>query len=206
MVKRDFSTNATDLATALPRMLPRLWRFALYLVGAPEDAERLVENTCSQVLQVTSSARGPDDKLATALAIMCSIWLFDADVVRTPHRRLDESRELAPAARTSSATGVADTNIRLDDIVESVDALSDGERLIVLLVEVEGFCCDKVASMLHLPVKIVLARLAAARLSIGRRIVRSNASMPAHIDMESEKRFMGDAIGPTTASNSVQQC
>jgi DNA-directed RNA polymerase specialized sigma24 family protein len=42
---------AEELAQALPRLLPRLWRFALRLARDRDDAEDLVQRACVRTLE-----------------------------------------------------------------------------------------------------------------------------------------------------------
>jgi RNA polymerase sigma-70 factor (ECF subfamily) len=56
-------------------------------------------------------------------------------------------------------------------IVDAVHALPEAQRLVMMLVAVEGLSYREAAEVLEIPVGTVMSRLARARMTLGRRFI-----------------------------------
>ena len=64
-----------ELSTALPALLPRLWRFALRLAGDRHDAEDLVQRACIRALERRHQLQPGTATLSWMFSIVHSVWL-----------------------------------------------------------------------------------------------------------------------------------
>ena len=60
-------------------------------------------------------------------------------------------------------------------IVASVEALPEAQRLVMMLVAVEGMSYREAANVLDIPIGTVMSRLARARLAIGEKFLTQGA-------------------------------
>ena len=156
-----------DLARALPRLLPRLWRFALRLARDSHDAEDLVQRACVRALERRQQLQPGSSTLSWLFAIVHSVWLNEVRA-RKIHRRgrIQWTDELAETVPDLSASD-PETSVLYHQIVAAVERLPDAQRTVMLLVAVEGMSYREAASVLEVPIGTVMSRLARARLTIG---------------------------------------
>ena len=64
-----------------------------------------------------------------------------------------------------------ETRLEFDEVVAAVEALPEGQRLVVQLVCVNGFSYSETASILGVAIGTVMSRLARARISIGEQFL-----------------------------------
>ncbi|MDR6208093.1 RNA polymerase sigma factor [Paraburkholderia graminis] len=131
----------TDLPRAMTDLLPRLWRFALRLTGDCHDAEGLVQRACVRALERQHRWQPGTSQQIRQRAIM------------------EWSDEVAVTVATPIAIDPeADALHR--QVIAAVDALSETQRTVMLLVAIEGFSYREAASVLDIPIGRVMSRLA----------------------------------------------
>lgn len=158
------------LAPHLTALLPKLWRFALRLTRHDEDAQDLVQRTCVRALERQHQWRPDTHPLSWLYAILHSIWMNELASRRL--RRVDslsrgddeEDIELADAAATDP-----ETSMFYRQVVAAVGALPDAQRVVMLLVAIEGLSYREASDVLGVPIGTVMSRLSRARLTIGER-------------------------------------
>ena len=64
-----------------------------------------------------------------------------------------------------------ETRLELHDVINAVEELPEGQRLVMQLVCANGFSYAETAAILDVPVGTVMSRLARARLSIGEKFL-----------------------------------
>lgn len=162
------------LAEHLVSMLPRLWRFALRLTKHKEDAEDLVQRTCVRALERQHQWDAQTNPLPWLYSIMYSVWMNEL-----------ESRRLR---RVESLTVDGEEDVEIIDrnsidpeaaafyrqVVVAVESLPDAQRVVMLVVAVEGFSYREASDVLQVPIGTVMSRLSRARSLIGERFSRSN--------------------------------
>lgn len=173
------------LQRELPRLLPRLWRFALRLTRDRSDAEDLVQLCCVRALERRLQWRG-GSLPSWLFSIMHSIWLNEVRS-RQRHRSctgewIDEQAELC--VDEQAVDPVLHTLYR--QVVQAVDALSPEHREVMLLVGVEGLSYKEAAAVLGIPIGTVMSRLARARLKVGSSFV--DARVAGRATAESPRR------------------
>jgi RNA polymerase sigma-70 factor (ECF subfamily) len=152
------STTGSDLPSLLPALLPRLWAFALRISGDRHDAEDLVQRACVRALERAHQLQPGTSALSWMFAIVHSTWINE---LRARSRRNRSSTEwdddmletiADPAMRTPEENAIN------NQIVSAVGRLPEAQRLVMLLVAVEG---------LEVPIGTVMSRLSRARQTIG---------------------------------------
>jgi len=161
------STTGSDLPSLLPAMLPRLWAFALRISGDRHDAEDLVQRACVRALERAHQLQPGTSALSWMFAIVHSTWINE---LRARSRRNRSSTEwddemletvADPAARTPEENAIN------NQIVNAVAQLPEAQRVVMLLVAVEGLSYVEAAQVLDVPIGTVMSRLSRARQTIG---------------------------------------
>ncbi len=125
---------------------------------SPHDAEDIVQTTFIR------AARGAAAFTSTNGSVRS--WLFGiaAHVVRERRRSLARlARALLRSDVGPLASGTSWRDDERDDLRRGLHRLTEPKRIVLLLVEVEGFTCVEVATMLDVPVGTVWTRLHHAR-------------------------------------------
>ncbi len=155
------------VATLLPSLLPRLWRFALRLARDRHVAEDLVHRACARALERRQQLQPGRAALNWMFSILHSIWLNDVCARRIRSQTgLPWIEELKDTLADSSAVD-PQLNMLHRQVIEAVGALPDPHRALLLLVAVEGLSYREAAEVLDIPIGTVMSRLARARLTIG---------------------------------------
>jgi RNA polymerase sigma-70 factor, ECF subfamily len=170
-----------EVQRQLPQLLPRLWRFALRLTRNVADAEDLMQRSCLRALERRAQWRPENALLSWLFAITHSIWMNE---LRAVQRRREGSlfassgeqfmSDVEPSEREfADVDQSTDPEQRLlcKQIVEAVDGLNDAQRVVMLMVAVEGFSYRETAELLDVPIGTVMSRLARARVTIGERFL-----------------------------------
>jgi RNA polymerase sigma-70 factor, ECF subfamily len=176
-----------ELQRQLPHLLPRLWRFALRLTRDAHDAEDLVQRSCVRALERRSQWQTGTAMLSWLFAIEHSIWLNE---LRSAQRRrtgsLDaqtpEQEELLMAA--ASPIGNPEQGLHYRQVVTAVESLPEAQRVVMLLVAVEGLSYREAADVLAVPIGTVMSRLARARLQVGQRFL----TQPTTVEQNKERQ------------------
>jgi RNA polymerase sigma-70 factor, ECF subfamily len=156
-----------DLPALLPDLLPRLWAFALRLAADRHDAEDLVQRACVRALERRHQLQPDTSTLSWMFSIVHSIWIDEIRARQIRGRsRIEWSEELV---ETVADPGAADpeTGMLYRQILDAVESLPDAQRVVMLLIAVEGLSYREAAELLEIPIGTVMSRLSRARLSIG---------------------------------------
>jgi RNA polymerase sigma-70 factor (ECF subfamily) len=149
-----------EISDGLERNLKRLWRFALVRCGDRAQADDLVQATCVRALE-RSSQFEPGSRIDSWLfKILESIW---RNTIRAQQVRLGNGTVDVADAQLESGDADEETRIRLADAVRQIGALPRGQRVVLMLVCIEGFSYAEAASILRLPTGTIMSRLASAR-------------------------------------------
>jgi RNA polymerase sigma-70 factor, ECF subfamily len=174
-----FTAMSNDtLQRDLPHLLPRLWRFALRLARDAHDAEDLVQRTCVRALERRAQWQPGTALLSWLFAIEHSIWLNE---LRTPQRRRTGSLDIESLPvddePMASASGNPELQLHYRQVVTAVESLPQAQRVVMLLVAVEGLSYREAADILDVPIGTVMSRLSRARATVGQRFM--DRSLPA---------------------------
>jgi RNA polymerase sigma-70 factor (ECF subfamily) len=138
--------------------IPALRRYAWVLVRDDEKADDLVQDCLVRALDRLATRRDDPDVRPWLFAILHNqfVDLYRRARVRGPEARFEEALGHAhPPAQEDV--------LKIRDLLRGLDALSDEQRQVLLLVTVEGQSYAEVASVLGIPVGTVMSRLGRAR-------------------------------------------
>ncbi len=172
--------GATEVRRELTALLPRLWRFALYLTRDQQKAEDLVQSSCLRALEKSSQYRAGTDLDRWVFAIAASIW---KNALRSESRTPSMSNHVDALP----FRGVDTTEIKAfaQQVLRHVADLPDGQRAVVALVCVEQWSYKETAAALEIPIGTVMSRLSSARRALAPLVeehARSSAEVPSHDD------------------------
>jgi RNA polymerase sigma-70 factor, ECF subfamily len=164
-----------DLKWAIARQIPHLRRFAFALTRDPNEADDVVQDCLERALRKRSlwSRKGS-----------LRSWLFSM-LYRThiDHRRRQSrfGATVGPEAIDSVASQPPDQDHRVEcrDIGESLDRLPEEQRVVILLVALEGLSYDEAAEILNVPIGTVRSRLSRGRHTL--RDLRSSTLRPRNL-------------------------
>ena len=166
-----------ELQRELPQLVPRLWRFSLRLTRHQADAEDLVQRTYVRALERSHQWQAGSSLVSWLFAIMHSIWMNE---LRSAQRR----REGSLAAEQDfddviepSTSSDPEYKLMCKQVVQTVNALPEAQRIVLTLVAVEGLSYREAADVLDVPIGTVMSRLARARLSVGQRFLVGGEKM-----------------------------
>ena len=166
--------------------LPALWRFALQVTRDTDDAEDLVQRTCVRAIEQSDRYNDKGKLKSWLFRIAHNIWKNElrsrairerGNLMATHPARMD-NEEL------DRDTATPETSLEFQEVVSAVEALPEGQRLVIQLVCASGFSYAETASILDIAVGTVMSRLARARVTIGEQFLheepkRSNAKITA---------------------------
>jgi len=165
------------VADGLPDHLARLWRYALVLTGARDQAEDLVQATALRALERAEQFTAGTRLDHWLLAIERSIWFNELRA-----RKIRQGRGFVDASEALTIDGAEaiETNISANQVLAAVGRLPEAQRETVFLVYVEGHTYQEAATALGIPIGTVMSRLAAARgalqpMSSGAQTARGKA-------------------------------
>lgn len=167
------------------RLLDRLYGTAVRLTRDPTDAEELVAEALTKAWAGLDSLadRQAFEKWVFRILVNC----FVSERRRRRARPQEETAEEEPVADGFSLFETAHQPFLLwwgnpeqllldkllrEDIVQALNGLPDAHRLVVILVEVQGFSYAEAAEALDVPVGTVRSRLSRARATLQRSLSR----------------------------------
>jgi RNA polymerase sigma-70 factor (ECF subfamily) len=145
------SMTGADLSSMLPDMLPRLWAFALRISGDQHDAEDLVQRACVRGLERAHQLQPGTAPLSWMFSIVHSTWINELRARSVRNRSsMDWDDDFLET--------VADPSVRTPEqiamntqIVDAVQRLPEAQRVVMLLVAVEGLSYSETAQALDVP-------------------------------------------------------
>jgi RNA polymerase sigma-70 factor (ECF subfamily) len=128
-----------------------------------EEGDDLVQAACERALSKAHQF-DPDTRLeAWVYTIMKSIRI---DGLRR-HREIAMDQDLLMNYPGGDAAADTESRIRLAEVRKLIATLPEEQRVVLLLVSVEGMKYREVAAVLGCPIGTVMSRLSRARLALG---------------------------------------
>lgn len=159
--------NGTDLPAMLPGMLPRLWAFALRLSGDQRDAEDLVQRACVCGLERAHQLQPDAAPLSWMFSIIHSTWMNELRARSVPKRsRVDWDDDFLENLLDPVDKG-PDTQLMHRQVINAVERLPEAQRVVMLLVAVEGLSYSQAGEVLDVPIGTIMSRLSCARQAVG---------------------------------------
>ncbi len=150
----------------LERAIPHLRRYARALTRDLTRADDLVQDCLERALARRHLFRPGSPLKPWLFRIMHNIHVNEL------RARAARPAEVAfdPAAADASAAARAGERLALRDVARALDALSEEQRQVLLLVVLEDFTYREVAEVLGIPVGTVMSRLSRARETLRRAL------------------------------------
>ncbi|MDC6127772.1 RNA polymerase sigma factor [Burkholderia gladioli] len=170
------TADVESLPSLLPGMLPRLWAFSLRLCGNQHDAEDVLQRACVRGLERAHQLQPGTSPLSWMFSIVHSTWINE---LRSRNVRSRSSMEWDdnfletvpdPGARNPEET------LMNGEIIAAVERLPEAQRVVMLLVAVEGLSYAEAAEVLGVPIGTIMSRLSRARQTIGAQFGQREAS------------------------------
>jgi len=176
-----------EVSDGLQTELDAMWRFALKLTKSEDDAADLVLRTCVRALEQRSSYNSSGKLRSWLFRIEHRIWLNE---LRSRQVRQQGSFSTFGGSdiREEQQAGLSIGNIRVDQpegnvlfqqLVDVVQSLPEAQRLVMLLVHVEGCSYKETADILDAPIGTIMSRLSRARLSVGEQMLNQGINADA---------------------------
>lgn len=144
--------------------LPRLRAFARALTGAPDRADDLVQQTIEKALRGIAGY-APDTRLDSWLFRIMRNFHIDNLRARRPTTPLEDAELTAPLVGEDRRR-VTEGRLHLAEVQRAMARLPEEQRVVLMLVCVEGLRYREVAETLGVPEGTVMSRLSRARLAL----------------------------------------
>jgi RNA polymerase sigma-70 factor (ECF subfamily) len=169
-----FFCRSKELARRLEAIRPRLYRMAYAWTRNPALADDLTQDTLAKALKKHGQLRDPSALDTWLFSILANTW---RDHLRKDREVEDIENVLLLHERTPE---VAHSEQQLIDKVRAaIMRLPDGQRLVVTLVDLEGFTYMEVAKILDIPIGTVMSRLCRAHNTLKQRLLRDFDYQPS---------------------------
>ena len=148
-----------EIASLLEPQIPALRRYAWALLRDHEAADDLVQDTLERAISRWGQRRHEGDLRAWLFAIQRNLFLNGLRQRKTRGTQVGEE-----ALNDVQATGSSpESHVGLRDVLAGLDALSEEQRSLLLLVGVEDLSYEQAAKVLGIPLGTVMSRLSRAR-------------------------------------------
>ncbi|KVE29563.1 RNA polymerase subunit sigma-70 [Burkholderia singularis] len=166
--------TGADLASTLPRLLPRLLAFARRLCGDTHDADDLVQRACLRALERSHQLQRDTSPLNWMMSIVHSSWMSELRARRVRTRsQIDWNDDFMNALENPAAV---DPQVQAMNaqVIRAVELLPETLRGTMMLIAIEGLSYQEAAGELDVPIGTVMSRLWRARRSIGAQFEMSD--------------------------------
>jgi RNA polymerase sigma-70 factor (ECF subfamily) len=161
--------SSTRFARDVLPLVDQLYRAARRYTRTAADAEDLVQETMAKAYAGFHLFRAGTNVRAWLFRIMTNTWITS---YRTAQRRVDEvltadiadtrpSAAAFPSAELAALESMAD-----DEVRDALQALPEGQRLVVYYADIEGFRYKEIAEILDAPLGTVMSRLHRGRKNL----------------------------------------
>jgi RNA polymerase sigma-70 factor, ECF subfamily len=165
--------TGADLSSLLPALLPRLWKFALRIAEDQHDAEDLIQRACVRALEQAHHLQ-PD-----TVPLRCMSAMVQATRISEVRARVCDRSRLKPddhfiEERPGPGACNPEQDLMYSQIVNAVRGLPELQRVVMLLIVVEGLSYSEAAQTLDVPVGTIMSRVSQARQAIGALFAERN--------------------------------
>jgi RNA polymerase sigma-70 factor (ECF subfamily) len=154
----------TNLKLRIEEQVPRLRRYALALTHNPLDADELVQDCLARALSRTHLWEEGTDLRAWLFAILHNQYINKVRRAKSEGRPVMMREDEPLLARPATQGG----GLALRDLHRALGRISAEQRIVVLLVGLEGMRYEAIANLLRIPVGTVRSRLSRGRAELRR--------------------------------------
>jgi RNA polymerase sigma-70 factor, ECF subfamily len=177
--------SGAHFPSMLPAMLPRLWAFALRLSRDQHDAEDLLQRACLRGLERAHQLQPDTAPLSWMFSIIHSTWVNEVRSRNVRKRANVEWDDDFLENLPDPVDNGPETKLMHGQIIAAIERLPEPQRVVMLLVAVEGLTYQQAADALEIPIGTVMSRLSRARQSVGAMLggdTRKAHPTPVHKD------------------------
>ena len=150
-----------DISEQLVGLLPRLRRFATGLTGNLSEADDLVQQSCEKALKKQHQWQAGTRLDSWMYRIIQTTWIDQQRRQRSDTVSLEA--EEVPETSDRRSGNVAENHDMLDRVSQVLDLLPEDQRVVMVMIAVEGRSYQEVSDMLEVPKGTVMSRLYRAR-------------------------------------------
>jgi RNA polymerase sigma-70 factor (ECF subfamily) len=152
-----------DLHQLIVNEIPRLRRYARFLLRNPQAADDLVQDTLVRAVAAVDSWQPDSNMRAWLFTIMKNVMRNDFRRAKNADIHVGEEIDNHPA---TAVDGNQEARVALADMQRALNDLPAEFKQVVLLCAVEGFQYEEVAAILNIPVGTVRSRLSRGRAAL----------------------------------------
>ena len=152
---------SADIREQLVGLLPRLRRFAVGLTGNLSEADDLLQQSCEKALRKQHQWQSGTRLDSWMYRIIQTTWIDQTRRQRSDTVSLEA--ETMPETPDLRSENLADNQNMLDRVSQVLNLLPEDQRVVMLMIAVEGYRYQEVADMLKVPKGTVMSRLFRAR-------------------------------------------
>jgi len=157
-----------DPRAQIVSLLPRLRRFACGLTHDQPLADDLVQTACLKALERWDQWQAGSSLASWMFRIVQTTWIDD---YRSRQRRPEDTPiEDLPDAVGEDGRELLERRSELRAVRKAIAQLPEEQRLVLLLVTVDGLSYQEAAQALEIPVGTVMSRLARARIRLANQL------------------------------------
>lgn len=153
-----------DLRAEMIVLLPRLRRFAIGLAGNTADADDVLQSAVEKALGRLGQFEVGTRLDSWLFRIIQNTWIDSRR--RAHHREVGMEADLMSRLPQAGTVNEGDTRHSLSDVDRALATLPDEQRLLVVLVLVEGHSYEEAAQLTGVPIGTVMSRLSRARRAL----------------------------------------
>lgn len=177
--------SAPDLPAMLPELLPKLWAFAFRITRDRHDAEDLVQRACLRALERKHQLRPGSSPLSWLYSIVHSTWMNELRARRVRGRTSADWDDTYLETVADPSACNPEVEILNQQIVREIGRLPEAQRVVMLLIAVEGLSYLEAADVLGVPVGTIMSRLSRARQAVGNQFLREKTRIKYHTEAHS---------------------
>jgi RNA polymerase sigma-70 factor, ECF subfamily len=156
-----------DIQEEIVALLPRLRRFARSLTGGQDVADDLVQIGVEKALRGIAGF-SPGTRLdAWMFRILRNSWI---DMIRARRDTTSTDTDVVEMLAGEDGRKTTEASLHLADVRRAMDTLPEEQRVVLMLVCVEGMRYREVAAALEIPEGTVMSRLSRARLALAAKL------------------------------------
>lgn len=164
-----------DRDARIEATIPALRRFAWSLLRDQHAADDLVQDCLERALGHWHLRRPDGDLKAWLFTILHHTYISGR---RRDARRSRLLGDLAGVADQATSPHAPEAVVQLSQVLRHLDALSEEQRVALLLIGVEGLGYEEAARVLDVPVGTVMSRLSRGRERLRRQMEGSAPAKP----------------------------
>jgi RNA polymerase sigma-70 factor, ECF subfamily len=173
------TTRTERFRAELLSLIPRLRRFGYALTGSRDAGDDLLQDALEKAL-IRQAQFEPGTRLDSWMfRIMQTTWI---DRMRSEKRKQKWHQPMDDTLQIAGSDGERDFGARLElaDVRQAMTHLSEEERVVLVLVSVDGMSYKEASDVLDIPIGTVMSRISRARTNLLKRLAGDTpASLPA---------------------------